>query len=204
MMSVDGDLLVRAPDARAELLLVADDAVDLGHGGKTRGFRLRGATGHHDARMRAVRGGCGRMLWRAWRTASAVTAQVFTTTASSRPAAARLAADDFRLERVQPAAEGDDIDAHGAGALSNSAASKRPLNSNSTGPVISTWSSLLRHSMVSSPPASDTLHLALGAPQPRGGDRGGAGRRAAGLGEPGAAFPGADDDVLADRQCAPA
>ena len=41
------------------------------------------------------------------------------------------------------------------------------------------------------------LHLALGALEPRGGDRGRAGRRAAGLGQAGAALPGADDDVIA-------
>ena len=40
-------------------------------------------------------------------------------------------------------------------------------------------------------------HLALGALQPRRGDRGRAGGRAAGLGQAGAALPGADDDVLA-------
>src|SRR5450759_1173919 len=41
------------------------------------------------------------------------------------------------------------------------------------------------------------LHDAIGALEPRRGHRGGAGRRAAGHGQPGAALPGADRDVVA-------
>ena len=78
-----------------------------------------------------------RMVWRACRTASAVTAQVFTTTASSSPAW-RRAPDHFRFGDVEPAAEGDDVEAHATPALSNNAGSNLPANSNSTGPVIST------------------------------------------------------------------
>ena len=43
-----------------------------------------------------------RMVWRAWRTASAVTAQVFTTTASSSPLAARRIASDSVMLSRQP------------------------------------------------------------------------------------------------------
>ena len=79
------------------------------------------------------------MVWRACRTASPVTAQVLTITASSSPAALALRAHDFGFMRVQPAAEGDDLDAHHALAdRANSAGLKTPSYSNSTGPVIST------------------------------------------------------------------
>ena len=54
-----------------------------------------------------------RMACRAWRTASAVTAQVLTTTVSLEAGALRFAADHFRLGGIEPATEGDDLDAHG-------------------------------------------------------------------------------------------
>ena len=80
-----------------------------------------------------------RMFCRACRTASDVTAQVLTTTALSNAGGGRLAPDHFGLGDVEPAAEGDDVDAHGAAAcVSNNAGSNVPLNSNATGPVIST------------------------------------------------------------------
>src|SRR5262249_37539426 len=75
----------------------------------------------------------------------------------------RLAADHLGLVGVEPAAEGDDVDAHVAPAFAaaslNSAASNRPSNSYSTGPVISTWPSRSRHSMLRSPPGSVTVTL---------------------------------------------
>src|ERR1700692_3176778 len=53
-----------------------------------------------------------------------------------------FAADHFRLGRVEPAAEGDDLDAHGAAsAAANKAASKWPLCSYSVGPGIRAWPS---------------------------------------------------------------
>ena len=76
------------------------------------------------------------MVWRACRTASAVTAQVLMTTVSPS-ALARRAANHLGLIGIEPAAEGDDIDAH-VGTCSNSAGSNLPSNSNSAGPVIST------------------------------------------------------------------
>src|SRR5262249_57549309 len=71
----------------------------------------------------------------------------------------RLPPDHLRLAGVEPATEGDDIDAHAAPALANNAGSKRPSYSKATGPVISTWSSRSRHSIVRSPPGSVTVTL---------------------------------------------
>src|SRR5690606_8373717 len=59
--------------------------------------------------------------------------------------------DDLRLDDVEPAAEGDDLDAHQA-VSANSSAANRPSCSSSTGPVIITWPSLSRHSISRSPP----------------------------------------------------
>ena len=77
-----------------------------------------------------------RMVWRAWRTASAVTAQVFTTTASSSPLAARRITSDSVMLSRQPKVTTST--AHATPALPNNAGSNLPANSNSTGPVIST------------------------------------------------------------------
>ena len=56
--------------------------------------------------------------------------------------AAQTESDTFlqmpEVDRVEPAAERDDLDAHATPALANSAGSNVPSNSNSTGPVIST------------------------------------------------------------------
>ena len=57
-------------------------------------------------RSRAAR----RIAWRAWRSASAVTAQVLTITVSD--SAGGVAAHHLALVGVQPAAEGEDLDAH--------------------------------------------------------------------------------------------
>jgi hypothetical protein len=76
----------RAQVSGSHLLGVADDEVDLGHRGKAVGLGLRGAAGDDDARPGFARRSL-RISWRALRTASAVTAQVLTTTASSIPAA---------------------------------------------------------------------------------------------------------------------
>ena len=138
-----------------------------------------------------------RIAWRACRTASAVTAQVFTTTASARPAPCALAADHLRLVGVEPAAEGDDLDAHRAAPLRRTARDRsgprtrtRPARSSARGrrarAIRSEIAARQRH-----------RHLAVGAAQPRRRDRSRASGRAAGLGEPGAALPGAHHDVLA-------
>ena len=77
-----------------------------------------------------------RILCRACRTASAVTAQVLTTMAFSTPALVAAVRITSELVGVEPAAECDDVDAHATAA--NSAGSNRPSYSNATGPVIRT------------------------------------------------------------------
>src|SRR5262249_49153453 len=73
------------------------------------------------------------------------------------PGPLRLAADHLRLIGVEPAAEGDDVNAHWVALMSNSAGSNLPSYSYATGPVISTWSSRARHSIRSSPPGNVTV-----------------------------------------------
>ena len=62
-------------------------AIDLGHGREACGLDLGGAAGDDDAGAGVLAAQPADRL-RAWRTASAVTAQVLTITASSSPAAA--------------------------------------------------------------------------------------------------------------------
>ncbi len=97
---------------------------------------------------------------RACATASLVTAQLLMTMVWSRPALLGLARDHLGFERVEAAAEGDDLDAHATDA--NSEGSNLPSYSNDAVPVISTWSSRSRHSIASLPPGSviSTLRLA--------------------------------------------
>jgi hypothetical protein len=72
---------------RAHLLGVADDEVDLRHVAEGLGLRLRGAAGDDELGVRVRAAELADFL-RALRTASPVTAQVLTMTASSTPAAA--------------------------------------------------------------------------------------------------------------------
>src|SRR5215468_1503100 len=119
-----------APSLRADLLLVAQHQCDLRHIREGFGFGLRRA-----ARNRAGidHDGIG------------------------EPGGVRLAADHLRLIGVEPAAEGNDVDAHWVALMSNSAGSNLPSYSYATGPVISTWSSRARHSIRSSPPGNVTV-----------------------------------------------
>src|SRR6266536_2196938 len=71
----------------------------------------------------------------------------------------RLTADHLSLIGIEAAAEGDDIDAHWFALATNSAGSNFPSYSKATGPVISTWSSVVRHSIRSSPPRSATVRV---------------------------------------------
>src|SRR6185437_10280801 len=61
-----------------------------------------------------------------------------------------LCAQNLGLEGVEAAAKGDDVNAHATDA--NNAGSNWPSYSKAAGPVIRTWSSRLRHSIVRSPP----------------------------------------------------
>ena len=118
----------------------------------------------------------------------------------ARSASRRITSDSAALSRQPKVTTSTLIDAALRAASANKAASKRPLCSYSTGPVISTWSSLSRHSMARSPPGKVTVTLRPVRLEPRRGNRGGAGRRAARLGEAGAALPGADHDAVARRR----
>ena len=71
---------------RFGLLLIADDVIDLVHGGEAGRIDLRGAAGDHDLGVRTARGAPCRIACRAWRTLSCVTAQVLTITVAPSPA----------------------------------------------------------------------------------------------------------------------
>ena len=75
--------------AGARLFGIAQHQVDLGHGGEGLRLDLGGAAGDDDPRARPLARAAPRIAWRAWRTASAVTAQVLTTTASAAGARRR-------------------------------------------------------------------------------------------------------------------
>src|SRR5665213_2086581 len=138
------------PRPRIELFLVAQDAVDFGHGGK--GFRigLRRAAGDDDLPLRLFTPDAANRLPRLAHGFRGHRAGVD----HNSIAVAGHSFDDFRLDDIEPAAEGDNLNRHGATAFSNNAESNLPANSNSTGPVINTWPSLSRQSTVNSPPGS--------------------------------------------------
>ena len=106
------------------------------------------------------------------------------------------AAHGLRLDKIEPAAEGQDFDVlwfaprryHAAMSLKRTG-SRSVSNSNSTGPVIVTWPSLSRHSISRSPPGRLTMALAASEALPRGRDEGGAGGRTAGAGQARATLP---------------
>ena len=123
------------PCSRVELFLVADDAVDLRHGRERAWLGLRRAAGDHDARIGPLAldapDGLARLPHRFGGNSAGIYHHRVVETG-------RRAPDHFRLGDVEPAAEGDDVEAHATPALPNNAGSKLPANSNSTGPVIST------------------------------------------------------------------
>ncbi len=140
-----------------------------------------------------------RIAWRAWRSASAVTAQVLTMTASLEPGGAGMAAHHLGLEGVEPAAEGDDLGRQATGALQLSAKVDLAAEARrAQPPVMSTWSSG-SHSISSSPPSSTTVGAAAGQLAPRRRDQGRAGAAAAGLGDAGAALPDPQADAVRDE-----
>src|ERR1700674_423637 len=138
------------------------------------------------------------MVWRAWATASAVTAQELITIMSSNPAAStwrRITSDSAAFSR-QPkvttsmlmAASGRVGREHGRRDFS--------LELDFGGPGH-------QHVVVALAPFDGKVaarqrdaHLAAGALGARGANRGGAGGGAAGPGQARAAFPGADDQMI--------
>src|SRR5262249_61996190 len=150
------DIAMLPPGLRADLLLVAQHQCDLRHVREGFGLGLRRA-----ARAHAGRGGMlaldladrlARLPHRLRRDRAGIDDDHI-----GKPGCLRLAADHLRLIGVEPAAEGDDIDAHWVALASNGAGSNLPSYSSATGPVISPWSSCARHSMRSSPPGSVTV-----------------------------------------------
>ena len=143
-----------------------------------------------------------RIVCRAWRVASAVTAQVLTMTTSSMPGGLGLSAHRLRLVGVEPAAEGDDLDAPSRPPLREERTARErmtPSHSSSTGPVISTWSSLAPLDQEVAAGQRDG-RLAAGELLARRGDERRAGGRAAGPGQAGAALPDAQHDVIRRRR----
>ena len=117
----DGDLLARidiesvprrAPGVAAHLVVIADDAVDLGHIGEHRALRLRRAAGDDDARIRPFALQPADLLPRLRHRLVGDGAAV-DDDGLLEPGIFRLARDHLGFERVEAAAEGDDLDAHG-------------------------------------------------------------------------------------------
>src|SRR5665213_2112376 len=139
-----------------QLLFVAEHAIDLGHRGEHAGIGLGGTTGHHELRIGPLAARLADRLARLLHRRAGHRAGVEhhgIVDAGSR----HRVTNDLRLGEIQPAAEGDDIGAHATPL--NNAGSNMPSNSNSTGPVISTWPSLSRQSMARSPPGKVTRTL---------------------------------------------
>src|ERR1700682_5465494 len=147
------------PGRGAEFFGVAKHLIGLGHGGESLRLGLRRAAGNDDFGEWPLAGQradwLARLAYRFGGDGAGVDHHGIV-----EPRALGFAADHFRLGCVEPAAEGDDLDAHdAASAAANKAASKWPLCSNSIGPVIRTWSSASRQSMARSPPGSVTVTL---------------------------------------------
>src|SRR5690606_1043309 len=161
---VDAEIGQRAVGMALQLLFVAEDEIDLLHGGEAGRVGLRRAAGDDDARGRV---GAPRLADRlpclSHRFAGNGAGVDDDRSAFERVKAGgmRLAPHHLRLVGIEPAAEGDDVDAvpyasaHAAPSMSRSHApvsgSSRPENSHSAGPVMMTWSSA-RQSMTSLPP----------------------------------------------------
>ena len=96
----------------SHLLVVADDARDLRHGGEHIGFNLRAAAGDDDRRVGFLAREAADRSDGPDGTASAVTAHVLTITIRVSPAASAWRCIASDLDDVEPAAERDDVDAH--------------------------------------------------------------------------------------------
>src|SRR6185436_15280003 len=130
-----------------QLFPVAQHGIDFRHGGVSAGLDLRRAAGddHPPRRIFTLEFAdrLARLAHRFLCHRAGVDNQGVAQLRFLRARAYRLA-----LIGVEAAAKGDDFDAH---SRSNS---RRPRNGMAVGPVISTWPSSSRHSMVSEPPSS--------------------------------------------------
>ncbi len=136
---------------------VAQDKVDLGHGGEGRGIDLSGAAGDDHLGAGALAPGLADGLARLAHSLAGHGAGV-EDDGVGQAILGGSGADHLGLIGVEPAAKGDDVHvAHGE--EGDGALGRTPVNSTATGPVIRTWPSLSRHSMVSSPPSNSTAAL---------------------------------------------
>src|SRR5262245_61189313 len=131
------DLLARRPAFGVELFFVADDAVDFRHRRENLCFGLRSTASDNDTGIRSLALETAYGLPGLTHRFRGHRAGIHHNRAVNAGSGCGPS-NDFRLVGVQSAAEGDDVDAHDAPAFAKSVGSKRPLNSNSTGPVIST------------------------------------------------------------------
>src|SRR5215471_1387320 len=155
---VDSDLLVQAdakirgagehascfrPDVATHFYVVSNHAIDFRHGGETVRTGLRRAPGDDDPHLRALAleptDGLTRLAFGLAGDRAGIDDHHIANACGAKTGCSGIAADNLGFIGVEPAAEGDDVDAHVvAPAASNSAGSNRPSNSYSIGPVIST------------------------------------------------------------------
>src|SRR6185437_15887690 len=108
-------------------------AVDFRHRGELRAIGLRGAAGDDDTCIRLLALELADRLPRLPHRLAGHGAGVDDHRVGNA-CSFGLTPHRFRFDDVEPAAEGDDVDAHGAGAFSNRFGLNVPLNSNATGP----------------------------------------------------------------------
>src|SRR5229473_2680436 len=125
------NIAMLSPGLRADLLLVAQHQCDFRHVGEGFGFGLRRAARDHDGRVGILAlelaDRLARLPHRLRRHRAGIDDDRI-----GEPGRLRLAADHLRLIGVEPAAEGDDIDAHWVALTSNSAGSNLPSYSSVT------------------------------------------------------------------------
>src|SRR5215471_14970559 len=131
------------PRIAAHFLVVPDHAIDFRHRHETIRADLRRAPGDDDARLRALAleaaDGLARLAFCFAGNRAGIDDDDIAGAFRPKTGGSGSAADHLGLVGVEPAAEGDDVDAHAVPpAASNSAGSNRPSNSYSTGPVIKT------------------------------------------------------------------
>ena len=107
----DRDARAAVPGAGVELLLVADDAVDFRHRGELLRIDLRGAAGDDDARLRPLALDAADRLARLPHRFRGHRAGVHHHGVADT-GRLRLVADHLGFGDVEPAAEGDEVDAH--------------------------------------------------------------------------------------------